>query len=245
VSASVAGRDKKWVLTQAGKHLRIEDVVYRTLPAAPTSRLEFAVEIPKNARLRFAYAVSPDFFEQPGVEFSVKVRHGDREDPVFLSLADPLGKPAHRAWLHADVVLRRYSGKAALIFETHGFETTNDPRRAYWGAPSLSVDTSDAPLAIVYLVDTLRADHTSTYGYARETTPELTKFSKDAVLFETAIAQAPWTKPSVASILTSLLPGQHLVVQLRDPLDSGHVTLAEMLRAKGFATAGAIANSVM
>ena len=245
LAATVAGRDKNWVLGQAGKHIRIEDVAYRTLPAAPESRLEFAVEIPKNARLRFAYAVSPDFFEQPGVEFSVKVRRGDREDSVFLSLADPLGKPAHRAWLHADVDLRRYPGKATLVFETRGFEPTGDPRRAFWGAPSINVEKVEAPLTIVYLVDTLRADHTSTYGYARETTPELTKFAKDAVLFETAIAQAPWTKPSVASIFTSLLPGQHLAVQLRDPLDPGHVTLAEMLRAKGFSTAAAIANSVI
>ena len=36
-------------------------------------------------------------------------------------------------------------------------------------------------------------------------------------MFEQAIAQASWTKPSIASIFTSLLPGRHRVVQLRDP----------------------------
>ena len=73
----------------------------------------------------------------------------------------------------------------------------------------------DSPLAIVYLVDTLRADHTTPYGYSRDTTPRLQEFARDAVLFEQAIVQSSWTKPSVASVFTSLLPGRHLAVQLR------------------------------
>jgi arylsulfatase A-like enzyme len=98
---------------------------------------------------------------------------------------------------------------------------------------------------VIYLVDTLRADHTGPYGYSRPTTPALDAFAKDAVVFEAAVAQASWTKPSVASILTSQLPGMHRVVQLRDPLDSGQVTLAEMLHVQGFATGAAIANFVI
>lgn len=246
IDARVAGREKAWVLGQAGKPVRIEDVVYRTLPAAPDSRLVYKLDIPKGARLSFAYSVAPEYHERPGVEFAVKVKRDGREDVAFLSLADPLGKPAHRSWLKADVDLDRFVGHdAELILETRGFEQGDHPRRAFWGAPALTVADRAAPLVIVYLVDTLRADHTSTYGYARETTPELTRFAKDGVLFESAVAQAPWTKPSVASIFTSLLPGRHLAVQLRDPLDVGHMTLAEMLRAKGFATGAAIANSVI
>src|SRR5207247_1025719 len=57
--------------------------------------------------------------------------------------------------------------------------------------------------------------------------------------------QASWTKPSVASLFTSLLPGRHRAVQLRDPLDPGHVTVAEMMQARGYATGAAIANSVI
>ena len=142
--------------------------------------------------------------------------------------------------------LSRHAGRGReLILESRGFEGKGDPERAYWGAPALSVPRRAAPVVIVYLVDTLRADHTTPYGYARETTPELAAFAKDAVVFETAVAQASWTKPSVASILTSQLPGIHRAVQLRDPLDSGQVTLAEMLQAKGYATGAAIANWVI
>jgi len=244
--ARVAGRDKAWVLRQAGKPVRIEDVVYRTLPAAPESRLVYDLDVPEQARLSLAYTIAPEYHERPGVEFSVKLRRGGREHVLLLSLLDPLGKPAHRTWQTADLDLGSLVGRGAqLILETRGFEPGDDPRRAFWGAPALQASGRKAPLVIVYLVDTLRADHTSTYGYARDTTPELTRFAKDAVLFESAVAQAPWTKPSVASLFTSLLPGRHLAVQLRDPLDLGHVTLAEMLQAKGFATGATIANSVI
>jgi arylsulfatase A-like enzyme len=98
---------------------------------------------------------------------------------------------------------------------------------------------------VVYLVDTLRADHTQVYGYGRDTTPELVEFAADGVVFEQAITHASWTKPAVASILTSLLPGRHRAVQLRDPLDTGLLTLSEMLQARGFSSGAAIANSVI
>jgi arylsulfatase A-like enzyme len=94
-------------------------------------------------------------------------------------------------------------------------------------------------------VDTLRADHTGVYGYPRRTTPELDAFARDAVVFEAAVAHASWTKPSVASILTSRLPGPHRAVQLRDPLDPQNLTLAQRLDERGFATGAAIANSVI
>ena len=115
------------------------------------------------------------------------------------------------------------------MLETRGYEDDRRARPRASGARPRSPARGEAPLAIVYLVDTLRADHTSAYGYERDTTPELDAFAKDAIVFEAAIAHASWTKPSVASILTSLLPGQHRAVQLRDPLDPAQVTLAEML----------------
>ena len=119
---------------------------------------------------------------------------------MFSELIDPLRKPQHRTWQQRTVDLSRFAGDGELIFETRGYANEDDGRYAYWGAPALTVSrATQAPLVIVYLVDTLRADHTSPYGYARDTTPHLTEFAKDAVLFETAIAQASWTKPSVAS----------------------------------------------
>jgi arylsulfatase A-like enzyme len=243
--ARVSGRDRTWVLSQSGRHIRINDVAVRTLPAAPPSHLRYMVDIPKGAHLSVACGIPSEYHDQPGVEFVVKVRSGGREEIAWSLLVSPLEHPEHRRWVHADVDLSRFAGRGREItLETTGYDKRDDPTRAFWGAPALTVG-AEAPVAIVYLVDTLRADHTQPYGYARDTTPELLKFASEGVVFEQAIAQASWTKPSVASLLTSLLPGHHRAVQLRDPLDGDLVTLPEMLQAKGYATGAAIANSVI
>ena len=243
---SVAGRDRAWVMGQTGKQIRINDLVRRTLPASPPSRLLYTVDVPRGGRLALACGIAPERHDRPGVEFAVKVRRRDKEETVWTLLLDPLRNKEHRRWVSAEVDLSRFSGTGVeLVLETRGFERDDDPRRAFWGTPAIVTPGAKAPLVIVYLVDTLRADHTQPYGYGRDTTPELMKFARDGVVFEQAIAQASWTKPSVASLFTSLLPGKHRAVQLRDTLDSGHVTLAEMLQAKGFATGAAIANSVI
>jgi len=246
--ASVAGHDRAWVLSEAGGLLRLNDVVRRTLPASPPSRLSFGLDISRTSRLSLACGIPEAYQGRPGVEFVVKVRHDGREDTVWTLLVDPLNHPEHREWVPVEVDLSKLAGRGReLILETRGFESGGEPDRAFWGAPAVSVASAGAgsPVVIVYLVDTLRADHTNPYGYARPTTPALDAFARDAVVFEAAVAQASWTKPSVASILTSQLPGMHRVVQLRDPLDSGQLTLAEMLHAQGFATGAAIANFVI
>jgi choline-sulfatase len=63
----------------------------------------------------------------------------------------------------------------------------------------------------VFLIcaDTLRADHLPTYGYRRETGPNIHLFSKDAVVFENAYSQSPWTLPSHMSLFTSLYEFNH------------------------------------
>ena len=58
-------------------------------------------------------------------------------------------------------------------------------------------------------MDALRADHLGAYGYAKGTSRVLDDFSRRGTLFENAYAQASWTKPSVASILTSRYPTAH------------------------------------
>jgi arylsulfatase A-like enzyme len=247
VDADVGGRDRVWIDGQAGKHLRINDVVRNTLNASPPSRYLYRVDIAEGARLRFAAGIPQERHDRPGVEFVVKLRKDGREETLWTELLDPLSRPAHRRWVRADLDLTPHAGRAReILFETRGFEKGDDARQAFWGDPAITSPDLEAPLVIVYLVDTLRADHTSPYGYSRDTTPELSTFAKDGVLFDAAISHASWTKPAVASLLTSMLPGRHRAVQLRDKLDPGHVTLAEMLAARGgFATGAAIANSVI
>ena len=245
LEAAAAGRDKRALASLLGAPVRINDVVRRTLPAGPPSRLRFAVEVPRDGRLDFACAIPEGRHGRPGVEFVVKLARSGREQTLWTRLLNPIVHPGDRGWVSAQVDLARYPGAAELILETRGYETDGGAGAALWGTPALTVTRDQAPLVVLYLVDTLRADHTGPYGYPRDTTPELDAFAKESVVFEAAIAQASWTKPSVASILTGLRPGQHRAVQLRDPLDPALVTLAQMLGARRFATGAAIANSVI
>jgi arylsulfatase A-like enzyme len=95
---------------------------------------------------------------------------------------------------------------------------------------------------LVYLVDTLRADHLGCYGYERDTSPRLDAFAADAVLFEDALAQSSWTRSSVASLFTGRQPPSHGVHGREDALSEEAVTLAEVLGDAGYATAAFVTN---
>jgi arylsulfatase A-like enzyme len=100
------------------------------------------------------------------------------------------------------------------------------------------------PSCPVFLLsfDTLRPDHLGCYGYFRNTSPNIDRFSEEAVLFETAIAQAPSTKPSHASMFTSLNVRHHgahggRIRSLgRNKLGENALTMAEILKAHGYST---------
>jgi arylsulfatase A-like enzyme len=113
------------------------------------------------------------------------------------------------------------------------------------------------PDVILVSLDTTRADHLSTYGYHRETSPNLTALAADALLFTQARSPAGWTLPGHASMLTGLYPGRHgahlaggwLSGQSIDgrrnvahPLAADRVTVAEALRDRGYSTAAFVAN---
>lgn len=98
------------------------------------------------------------------------------------------------------------------------------------------------PNVLVYLVDTLRADHLGCYGYGKPTSPELDAFAADAIRFEDCRATSSWTKPSVASLLTSSYPSTHACVELRETLVPEAETLAEVFRAAGWRTGAFVDN---
>lgn len=249
IEGKAGERDLAWVVDYQNRLVHIDDVAHRTWSAGPPSRLVFRADVPRGGVFQAAAGIPEDQQSKGPVEFMVGVRENGRDTFVTTLLVDP-AKPAHRRWVDLSADLSRFAGKdREIVLETKAFESDGDAWRAFWGSPVIAVGSAaraaEHPLVIVYLVDTLRADHTSAYGYARDTTPRLRRFAADGVLFETAIAHASWTKPSVASLFTSRLPSRHRAVQLRDPLDGGQVTLAEMLTAKGFRTGALVANSVV
>ena len=103
--------------------------------------------------------------------------------------------------------------------------------------PSYGVE-NDAPSVILISIDTLRADRLGCYGSPAPTSPTVDRFREGAVLFKWAIAQAPSTLPSHATMLTSLLPEHHgAFFARRAPLPASIPTLATVLKAVGYRTA--------
>lgn len=95
-------------------------------------------------------------------------------------------------------------------------------------------------------IDTCRADHLSCYGYKPETTPNIDAVAAEGVLFENAISPIPLTLPSHSSMLTGTIPPFHGVHRnLGYRLDRSNITLAEILKDKGFATGAAISAFVL
>lgn len=108
-------------------------------------------------------------------------------------------------------------------------------------------DFAKPPTILFLSIDTLAAQNMSLYGYGRETTPNMSRFAEDAVLFERARSNAPWTVPSYVSQLS----GQFSEANRR-PLPEGYIpeayelfeiprnrwTIAEMLRGAGYRTVG-------
>ncbi|HJL19150.1 MAG TPA: sulfatase [Sandaracinaceae bacterium LLY-WYZ-13_1] len=96
---------------------------------------------------------------------------------------------------------------------------------------------------LVYLIDTLRADRLRAYAPdTRVRTPGFGRFARSASVFDRARAQENWTKPSVATLLSSLMPWEHTAFSDASAIPRSVRLLPEMLHDRGFATAGFVAN---
>jgi len=110
------------------------------------------------------------------------------------------------------------------------------------------------PSVLLIVLDTVRQDHLSCYGYARRTTPQIDAFAARATVFENALAPSPYTLSSHASLFTGRLPSEHgahrvphdlpLARLVRDfSLAETEDTLAESMRRRGYRTGAITANA--
>jgi choline-sulfatase len=107
------------------------------------------------------------------------------------------------------------------------------------------VATIDEPArnVVVLLIDTLRASKLQAYyPQTRVKTPTVDAFAAAGTLFERSQAPENWTKPSVASVLTSLHPATHKTKQDASKLPKSALMLSEVYQKAGFKTASFIAN---
>jgi arylsulfatase A-like enzyme len=106
----------------------------------------------------------------------------------------------------------------------------------------LRADGTTPPSFLVVVLDTVRADRTSAYGYERDTTPNLAGLAARGVRFENAYATGCWSLPSHASLFTGLSASRHGAHNEHLALDARHSTLAEILARHGYQTANFTGN---
>jgi len=119
--------------------------------------------------------------------------------------------------------------------------------RALTPRPDLPLDTAHTDVVLA-IVCTFRKDRVQPWGNPRPTAPFLGALARSGVLFERTIVQAPWTRPSVGSLITGRYPAQlklddpSLAASSYRPRPDDALTLAEILGREGYATVGASAN---
>ncbi len=152
---------------------------------------------------------------------SVEVRSGD-------TLLYSIDMPKDHAWQRSRRGLDGMEDGAECILRIH------TPEPVWIGPCELLERGRKGGKVILYLIDTLRLDHMSVYGYARDTTPRLRAFADDAVTFTHLTPQSSWTRPSVASLLTGVYPERHGARDNPDVMRSDLPSLAAALMAGGY-----------
>ncbi len=101
-----------------------------------------------------------------------------------------------------------------------------------------------APHLVVLLIDTLRADALGAYGGDPSWMPVTNALAERSTVYRNVLANASWTRASVASLFTGLLPEEHGAVRFHDSLSTSWITMAEALQQAGYRTGAFVANWV-
>jgi arylsulfatase A-like enzyme len=245
------------------------DGPYRQAIVAPArSRLRFRTPVPAGALLRFGIGIEGAGRRDTstaGTRFTVAV--DGRE--AFSRVLNPASRRKDRHWFDEAIDLGVDSERPVEITLTTSAEGTG-PLRGTPGWSHVRIVSRtwrdriaagpEAPSVLVLLVDTLRADQLGCYGARPSPSPALDRLAAEGVLFEHSIAQASWTMPSVATLLTGLYPASHGVVAGSHPgaaqlgfggdvdpafLSGAIPTLAESAVSAGITTAGVSGNPIV
>ena len=113
------------------------------------------------------------------------------------------------------------------------------PARPRGSVEDISQLANRDDLNVVFIVvDTLRADRMSLYGYQRPTTPVIDGLAENGIVFDQVISQSSWTKSSMASLWTGTYPATNGVLRFDNVLPEAATTPAEIFQSAGYRTIG-------
>ena len=204
-------------------HCRVKyrDTSYQALLAPAGSRIELDVQAEKGDQLSFSM-----FNPQTGtLTFQVKAVSVGKEKLLFSSdLREQMGK------VETVTLAKTASQAMRLVLETRGSGL------GAWIDPCLQQYRSRPRTVLVLMLDTMRADHVSAYGYERPTTPALDELAKGSLLFSRAFSPSSWTLPAHVSLFSGRDVLGHGVVSPESVIPADLPLLAEKMQADGFVT---------
>jgi arylsulfatase A-like enzyme len=211
----------------------LKEIYRESLAARSPETIAFTVQLP-DERPWLDLAVGT--LEDAPITFRVGV-HPDGQESQRETLLEHTVTTPHR-WEPRPVDLGRWAGRRVTLSMTLG--AADAGTLGFWGAPVIRTRTAPAagrPHGVIVIqADTLRPDHLDAYGYTRPTAPVVKRLAAEGVLFRNYTAQATWTKVSTTSLMTSLYPSSHGVVNFSDHLPAAANTMAESFRTAGYAT---------
>jgi len=226
------------------KKLTLEDLSINALMAPPQSRFEFNVYVPDNCFLEFGTGIFR-YKEIPlskEVKFKILVDTSDNQKTIFEREITLKPEKLRNQIIHEKIDLSEYASKKInLTFLTENLKEKEQvsPDKlalAFWENPLIYHSEPDNLKVILISLDTLRADHLSSYGYHRPTSPNIDEVARDGVLVENTYAQCSWTLPSHMSMLFSLNSASHQVYFNDQKVDSSLPSIASFLHKAGFIT---------
>jgi arylsulfatase A-like enzyme len=229
-------------LSTRSRHMRKpRDVLYEAVAGEmrpvismlPRQTLEFSTKIPDSEpRLSFGNAI---IGADSRIHFSVQLVSDGLTTELHSQTVDAPG-----AWHDANYDLQPWAGREVAVRLTVEGEIGSV---GLWSSPSIYGRPSRPFRAVILLEDAERADHLSLYGYVKPTSPFKEQLLQDqGAVFLRARSQDVVTRTSVTSMMTSLLPSVTGVWGFEDMLQPEFLTLAEVLRQQGFATASFVQN---
>ena len=211
-----------------------------TLPLG--TRVEHFVEVPAGARLDVR-ATS----EGGRGSLSIDVATEEATDTTLTAAVSALEGGPIRAPAAARREVRSLAsleGKIVrLAIEAHDAPVRIDELRITFAPTQARLTRATAKNVIVVLIDTLRADRLRVNRpSSRVNTPAYDAFAAAGANFPNAQSPENWTKPSVASVLTSTYPATHGAKYDASSLAAEALLVSEVLDRAGFSTASFIAN---
>jgi len=116
---------------------------------------------------------------------------------------------------------------------------------AYFLIGSSPAENRKKPNIVLIITDALRKDHLGCYGYDRRTSPNIDRLAENGIKFTHCFSQAPWTTPSVGSLMASKYPSQLEIKDLGNRLKDEFILLPEVLQTQGYATGAVISHSFL